>query len=160
MNPFSRISGDSPVDLSPNSIDNSGVAAVGGLSTPLIRLQCIRGFDARRSSPLHSSQIVYTIVLTSMQFEWDEHKQRAKTAKHGIEFATAALVFADPHLVLREDRTGESGEQRWHAIGLAGGLQPLLIVIHVYREENNGEEIVRIISAGKASTREGRAYFQ
>jgi hypothetical protein len=95
-----------------------------------------------------------------MRFEWDERKQRANIAKHGIDYRTAALVFADPHLVLREDRTDDTGEQRWHALGLAGGLQPLLIVVHIYREANNGEEIIRIISARKASTRESRAYFQ
>ena len=95
-----------------------------------------------------------------MEFEWDEHKQRANIAKHGIDFATAALVFSDPHLALGADRTDDRGEQRWHALGLAGGLEPLLIVIHVYREANDGEEIIRIISARKASTRESRAYFQ
>jgi Ribonuclease toxin, BrnT, of type II toxin-antitoxin system len=39
-------------------------------------------------------------ALTRMQFEWDANKQRANIAKHGIDFATAALVFADPHLIL------------------------------------------------------------
>lgn len=31
-----------------------------------------------------------------MQFEWDADKNRANLAKHGIDFATAALVFSDP----------------------------------------------------------------
>lgn len=31
-----------------------------------------------------------------MEFEWDPSKSRANLAKHGIDFATAALVFADP----------------------------------------------------------------
>jgi len=95
-----------------------------------------------------------------MLFEWDERKQRANAAKHGIDFATAALVFADPHLVFRADRIYGSGEQRWHAIGLAGGIQPLLVVIHVYREAESGEEIIRIVSARKASASESRAYFE
>ena len=79
--------------------------------------------------------------------------------KHGIDFRTAVVVFADPQLVLREDRTGDDGEQRWHAIGLAGGWEPLLLVVHVYREATDGEEIIRIISARKASHRESRGYF-
>ncbi|MFN0167926.1 MAG: BrnT family toxin [Bryobacteraceae bacterium] len=95
-----------------------------------------------------------------MRFQWDADKDRANLGKHGVDFATAALVFADPHIVLGEDRTGGDGEQRWHALGLAGGLAPLLIVVHVYREANDGEEIIRIISARKASERESRAYFQ
>ena len=48
-----------------------------------------------------------------MRFEFDSAKSAANKAKHGIDFATAALVFADPHLVLREDRTDDRGEQRW-----------------------------------------------
>ena len=95
-----------------------------------------------------------------MEFEWDAVKNRANIKKHGIDFNTAVLVFADPHLVLREDRTDDSGEQRWHALGLAGGLEPLLILVHVYREAIYGKEIIRIISARKASTHEGRGYFE
>ena len=47
-----------------------------------------------------------------MQFEWDASKDRANRIKHGIDFATAALVFADPHVMLREDRVDENGERR------------------------------------------------
>jgi uncharacterized DUF497 family protein len=61
--------------------------------------------------------------------------------------------------VLVEDRIGDNGERRWHALGLAGA-PPLLVVVHVYREAENGEEIVRIISARKAGKRECRIYFQ
>jgi uncharacterized DUF497 family protein len=47
--------------------------------------------------------------------------------------------------VFRKDRVVD-GEQRWHAIGAA--RKALLLVVHVYRKEReNGEEIIRIISA-------------
>jgi uncharacterized DUF497 family protein len=95
-----------------------------------------------------------------MQFEWDPDKNRANLAKHGIDFELSALVFADPHLTLREDRIDETGERRWHALGLAAGLEPVLLVVHVYREAIDGEEIIRIISARKARKDERRAYFQ
>ena len=63
------------------------------------------------------------------------------------------LVFSDPHWVLVKDRVDELGEQRLHALGRVF-LQPekaaLLLVVHVYREEEqSGEEIIRIISARK-----------
>jgi uncharacterized DUF497 family protein len=93
-----------------------------------------------------------------MLFEWDIAKDRANQAKHGVDFATAALVFADPHIALSQDRADEGGEQRWHALGLAAGFEPLLLVVHVYRESKDGEEIIRIISARKASQRESRGY--
>jgi uncharacterized protein len=95
-----------------------------------------------------------------MFFEWDRHKSQANLRKHGIDFITAARVFADPRVVLLEDRADVAGEQRWHALGLADQREPVLVVVHVYREKQDGEEIIRIISARKASARESRAYFE
>jgi uncharacterized DUF497 family protein len=93
-----------------------------------------------------------------MRFEWDAGKDRLNRAKHGIDFRTAARVFADPDRMLIEDRIDAGGERRWHALGSAGGGGPLMVVVHVYREAKDGEEIVRIISARKASKSEGRRY--
>ena len=31
-----------------------------------------------------------------MRFEWDERKNRANYAKHGVSFEVARLVFNDP----------------------------------------------------------------
>jgi uncharacterized protein len=36
-------------------------------------------------------------------FEWDENKNRANRAKHGISFDTAVTVFADPNSIMRVD---------------------------------------------------------
>jgi len=100
----------------------------------------------------------YTLCMT-MRFEWDARKSRINQAKHnGLDFETAARVFNDPSAVLIEDRIVE-GEQRWHAIGAVSGA--LLLVAHVYREDNiDGEEIIRIISAREANQRERRIYIQ
>ena len=46
-----------------------------------------------------------------MQFEWDEHKHRANVFKHGIDFATAAFVFADPHLALASFGAGRGSAE-------------------------------------------------
>ena len=94
-----------------------------------------------------------------MRFEWDSSKNRINQAKHnGLDFATAARVFDDPNVLLMHDRLIE-GEQRWHAIGSVS--EALLLVVHIYREDDdNGEEIIRIISAREASQRERRIYFQ
>ena len=93
-----------------------------------------------------------------MRFEWDEGKNRVNQAKHdGLDFETAARVFNDPKIVLAKDRIVE-GEQRWHAIGAVAGA--LLLVVHTYREEDDGEEIIRIVSAREANQRERRIYIQ
>jgi len=94
-----------------------------------------------------------------MRFEWEPRKSRINQTKHsGLDFETAARVFNDPRVVLMKDRIVE-GEQRWHAIGAVSGA--LLLVVHVYREDDvNGEEIIRIISAREADQRERRIYIQ
>jgi len=94
-----------------------------------------------------------------MRFEWDSKKDRINQAKHsGLDFETAARVFDDPNVVLMYDRV-VGGEQRWHAIGAVS--MALLLVVHVYREDDpNGEEIIRIISAREADQRERRIYLR
>ena len=90
-----------------------------------------------------------------MRFEWDEGKSGRNLAKHRISFETASLVFEDPHVLVREDRV-VGGEERWQALGLIGGTVAVLVV-HTHREED-GEEVVRIISARKAAAPERKEY--
>jgi uncharacterized DUF497 family protein len=92
-----------------------------------------------------------------MRFAWDEKKSRRNLAKHKVSFETATLVFDDPHAISRPDRI-EDGEQRWQTLGLAGGTV-VLLVAHAYYEEE-GEEVIRIISARKATPRERKMYEQ
>jgi uncharacterized DUF497 family protein len=90
-----------------------------------------------------------------MVFVWDENKNRINRRKHGVSFETAARVFEDPHVVSYRDR-GVDEEERWHAIGSAGGIA-ILLVVHT-SEEPHDEEEIRIISARKASPRERALY--
>ncbi|HBY64488.1 MAG TPA: hypothetical protein DEH78_32105 [Solibacterales bacterium] len=71
------------------------------------------------------------------------------------KFETALLVFRDPFAVSYVDCHIE-GEERWHTVGLAGGVA-LVLVVHTVREEH-GEEEVRIISARKAGPGERSLY--
>jgi hypothetical protein len=97
-----------------------------------------------------------------MRYEWDERKNRQNQRKHGgISFELAALVFEDERRLIGKDRVDETGEQRWHAIGAVSiepGIAPVLVVVHVYREDSHGEEIIRIISARRAEKYEYRRY--
>jgi uncharacterized DUF497 family protein len=90
-----------------------------------------------------------------MQFEWDEEKNRRNLAKHRVSFQTAKLVFEDPNVHIQEDRVVE-GEQRWKALGLIGRVL-VLLVVHTHSEDE-GESVVRIISARKAAPAERRVY--
>jgi uncharacterized DUF497 family protein len=90
-----------------------------------------------------------------MRFLWDENKSRQNFAKHKVRFETAALVFEDPHSVTRFDRI-KDGEERWQTMGVAAGVV-VLLVAHVDRVEV-GEEVIRIISARKATSSERKIY--
>jgi uncharacterized DUF497 family protein len=97
-----------------------------------------------------------------VQYEWDEAKTKRNQRKHaGISFELAALVFEDKRCLIGLDRIDEKGEVRWHAIG-AVSIEPaaavVLLVVHAYREDRNGEEIIRIISARRAEKHEIRRY--
>jgi hypothetical protein len=88
-------------------------------------------------------------------FDWDETKNAINLRKHGVRFETAALVFDDPFFLSKLDAEVD-GEERWHTLGVAGGM--LLIVVHTLEGEDHGEEVVRIISARKTEPHERSQY--
>jgi len=91
------------------------------------------------------------------KFEWDENKNRTNQQKHGVDFDTASYVFDDPNFLSEQDRIVD-GEERWQTIGLVGGFI-ILMVAHTVRESED-VEIIRIISARKATSKERKYYEQ
>ncbi len=89
-----------------------------------------------------------------MRFEWDEDKNRRNLLKHDVRFEAASLVFDDPYALTQRDES--SDEQRWMTLGTIGS-GALLFVIHTWFEEN-GENVIRIISARAAESHERNAY--
>lgn len=97
-----------------------------------------------------------------MRYEWDEAKNRRNQRQHeGISFEMAALAFEDERCLAGTDRVDETREQRWHTIGEVR-IEPedaaVLLVVHAYREDRYGEEVIRIISACRAEKHEIRRY--
>ena len=88
-----------------------------------------------------------------MKFEWDERKNQSNITKYGLDFADAFGVFNLPMLVYLDERE-DYGEERYLGIGLLDGR----IVVVIYTEP--GEEMVRIISLGKALSHERKRYEQ
>ncbi|KAA6455896.1 BrnT family toxin [Acidobacteria bacterium AB60] len=97
-----------------------------------------------------------------MRYEWDERKNRENQRKHGgVSFELAMIAFEDDRRLIELDRVDETGEQRWHLLGAVSvepGSWDVLTVVHVYREDEYGEELTRIISARWASKNEYRRY--
>lgn len=88
-----------------------------------------------------------------MNFEWDEAKNKANIHKHGIDFADVHDVFNHPMLTLLDDRESY-GEERWIGIGK---IQTLVgVVVYIERDI----DVIRIISARKATKQEVRLYEQ
>jgi uncharacterized DUF497 family protein len=85
---------------------------------------------------------------------WDERKALANIRKHAVSFELAQEVFEDDFQV-RLHRGVEHGEERWWTIGLVGAKT--LLVVHTWIE-NEEDEIIRIISARKATASERRRY--
>ena len=89
-----------------------------------------------------------------MRVEWDERKNRQNLAKHGINFETAMLVFDDPHALSDVDRV-LGDEERWQTVGVIGVL--VVFVAHTWWDED-GEDVIRLISARRATSAERKAY--
>lgn len=87
-----------------------------------------------------------------MQFEWDEKKAAANLANHGVSFDEAITVFGDPLATTVRDERHSVEEDRFLTTG-ASREQRTLIVWHSDRGE-----VVRIIGAREATTRERRTY--
>ena len=87
---------------------------------------------------------------------WDDNKNRVNKRKHGLSFETAQLVFRDSLMAHRPDPS--SDEERWHTIGMVGGV--IVMVAHTWPQPRpaTGVEAGRIISARKATAHERRAY--
>ena len=98
--------------------------------------------------------------MTSVRFEWDEAKNLPNQRKHdGVSFEEALCVFQDPLHVSVQDRVVD-GEQRWQTVGAVQGFL-ILVVAHTFTEDHadsGSVEIIRIISARRATTRERRRY--
>ena len=87
-----------------------------------------------------------------MQFEWDEKKRRGNLAKHGIDFADLAPLFSGLTITLLDDRY-DYGEFRFITLGILNGV--VMTVAHT-----ETDEVIRIISARKATRYEEESYYK
>lgn len=89
-----------------------------------------------------------------MKFEWDDNKERINFQKHGITFKEAATVFEDERGILFDDPDHSKDEERFILIGLSKNLK-VLVVCHCYRKD---ADVIRVISARKATRTESKQY--
>ena len=89
-----------------------------------------------------------------MKIIWDENKNKENILKHKVSFEEAETVFCDPNGKLINDPDHSNEEDRFIILGLSKILN-LLVVCHCYRED---DEIIRIITARKATKNERNKY--
>jgi len=87
-----------------------------------------------------------------MDFEWDDAKAESNERKHGVSFAEAMTVLADPLSLTAYDPHHSDDEERYITMGVSVAGR-LLVLSHTDRGEK-----VRIISARKANRLERRDY--
>jgi len=92
--------------------------------------------------------------MSTLHFEWDDRKASANAKKHGVSFEEAKSVFVDDRAKLIDDPDHSEAEDRFVLLGLSSALR-LLLVCHCYRSESN---VIRIISARKATAKESKSY--
>ena len=87
-----------------------------------------------------------------MRFEWDEAKRKENLLKHGVDFADVPPLFDGLTVTMFDDRF-DYGEDRYITVGVIQGI--VLTVAHT-----ETDELIRLISARKATGYEEEGYFK
>ena len=89
-----------------------------------------------------------------IEFEWDTTKASSNKRKHGISFEEAQSVFYDDFAIQFFDEENSNEEDRFLILGHSNQSRILLIC---HCEKNSGN-LIRIISARKATAKERKLY--
>jgi uncharacterized DUF497 family protein len=94
--------------------------------------------------------------MSELRFKWDHTKAIASKRKHRVSFEEAQTIFLDESAMLIDDPDHSRAEARFLLVGLSAGMRTLT-VSHCYRKN---DDVIRIISARKATRNEREAYIQ
>ena len=94
--------------------------------------------------------------MSEIRFEWDPSKAQSNEKKHGVSFEEASTAFSDESGLVIADPDHSDDEDRFVLLGVSSSLR-LLVVVHCYRDE---DEVIRLISARKATRREASYYSE
>jgi uncharacterized DUF497 family protein len=89
-------------------------------------------------------------------FDWDPRKARSNQRKHGVSFEEAATAFVDPAGLDGEDVEHSGLEVRRLRLA-SSSIGRILVIAYTMRRIEN-EEVIRIISARRASRKERKKY--
>lgn len=90
-----------------------------------------------------------------MRFEWDENKRLKTLRERGIDFVDVVDLW-DDNRQERVDHRHAYGETRIQTIGVL--KFEILFVVYTERMREGNEEVIRLISARRATSRERELY--
>jgi len=93
-----------------------------------------------------------------LKFEWNDDKNSLNIRNHQVSFGEAKEVFLDPLHISKLDYRFDYFEERWITLGTTT-KEKILVVANIFFNED-GKEIIRIISARKANQKERTFYEQ
>ena len=88
-----------------------------------------------------------------MRFEWDENKRVSNIQKHGIDFVDVPRMYDWPVFTTLDEYKIDI-EERWIGIGFLDFRFVAVVFIEI------DDEVIRIISARKATKQERKQYEQ
>ena len=89
-------------------------------------------------------------------FTWDENKRLINIKKHQLDFTEAKEAFYDDCSLYYPDPDHSNAEDRYILIGM-NKKGDILVVVHCYKD---GDSVIRIISARKATYKEKLIYLE
>lgn len=93
-----------------------------------------------------------------LKFEWDNEKERINIVKHGIPFKIAELVFGDNNRIeIYDEAHSTINEERYITIGEIDEVTLLVNVVYTMR--GDGCDVIRLISARRATKKEKEMYY-
>ena len=95
----------------------------------------------------------------TIRFEWDPTKAASNPTKHGVSFEMAQEAFRDPQAFVEIDDRQDYGEERLVRVAMVG-VRYIHIIYTEQGDPRSGDEVIRIISARKATPHERRTYHE
>ena len=89
-----------------------------------------------------------------IEFDWNPAKARKNLRNHGVSFEEAKSVFYDDFARQFYDETHSDGEERFLLLGVSNASR-ILLICHCEMESKN---VIRLISARKATSKERKLY--
>ena len=90
-------------------------------------------------------------------FEWNPDKAKKNLSKHTISFELAATIFLDPNAISIHDYDHSESEDRWITMGISRNGN-ILTIVHTFKEMDDTNVSIRIISARKSTKNEIKQY--